>query len=173
MTSFRNRIIAVGSVLLLAACGSRTVQAPDNSIPGIRTQLQKDSVALQALQDRYQQPLREQFRWCDSMLAFIPEEQVNDYFDVLNLTQAYLGQFDEMLPVMRNDLAYINQQLDLLQQDIETHYLSDSLAQEYLKDEKASADTLHYRIQYFEDRLSQQEKAIKKTRKDLGKAVSK
>lgn len=107
------------------------------------------------------------------MLAFVPEERVNDYFDVLNLTQAYLSQFDEMLPVMRNDLAYINRQLDLLQQDIDTHYLSDSLAQEYLNDEKASADTLHYRIQYFEDRLSQQEKAIKKTRKDLGKAVSK
>ena len=173
MISFRNLIIAVGSVLLLAACGSRTEPASDGSIPGIRAQLKKDSVALQTLQDRYQVPLRDQFRWCDSMLAFVPEEQVNDYFDVLNLTQAYLSQFDELLPVMRNDLSYIGQQLDLLQKDIDTHYLSDSLAQEYLNDEKAAADTLHYRIQYFEDRLAQQEKALQKTRKDLGKAVSK
>ena len=173
MTSFRNLIVSIASVLLLASCGSRTDQSSARSIPDIRAQLKKDSIALQQLQDRYQTPLWEQFRWCDSMLAFVPQEQVNTYFDVLNLTQAYLNQFDETLPVMRNDLAFIQQQLNLLQNDLETHYLSDSLANEYLIDEKAAADTLHYRVRYFEDRLSQQEKALRKVQKDIGKAVSK
>lgn len=157
---------------MLASCGSRTDKA-DASIPGIRKQLRQDSITLQQLQDRYQQPLRDQFRSCDSLLAFVPEERINEFFDVLNLAQAYLGQFDDMLPVMRHDMAYIQQQLTNLQNDIDTHYLSDSLANKYLLDEKASADTLHHRVIYFEDRLSQQEKALKELKKTMGKATTK
>ena len=99
-------IISIASVLLLASCGSGTDRTSDGSIPGIRAQLKKDSVALQALQERYQTPLRNQFQWCDSMLAFVPEDKVNEYFDVLNLAQAYLSQFDETLPIMQKDMAY-------------------------------------------------------------------
>lgn len=173
MTSFRNLIVILASVLLLTACGSRTDKASEPSIPGIKAQLREDSVALLQLQERYQSPLRAQFRWCDSMLAFVPEEQINEYFDVLNLAQAYLGQFDEMLPIMNKDLGYIQTQLDLLQNDLNTHYLSDSLANEYLNDEKAAADTLHYRVLYFQDRLAQQDKALRDLQKTLGKVTSK
>ena len=107
------------------------------------------------------------------MLAFVPEDQINEYFDILNLAQAYLGQFDEMLPIMNKDMGYIQHQLSLLQNDIDTHYISDSLANEYLNDEKASADTLHYRVLYFQDRLSQQDKALRELKKTLGKVISK
>lgn len=171
MTSFRNLILSIASVLLLAACGSGTDRASEGSIPGIKAQLKKDSVALQALQERYQTPLRDQFRWCDSMLAFVPEDNVNEFFDVLNLAQAYLSQFDETLPIMQKDMAYIQHQLDLLQKDIDTHYINDSLAAEYLSDEKASADTLHNRVLYFEDRLSQQDQALKELKKNIGKVT--
>ena len=171
MKSFRNLII-IASVLLLAftACESRTEAI---SIPQLQKQLNKDSIALQDLQVRYQTPLNKDFRWCDSMLPFIPQEQAEDCFETLNLTQAYLSQFEQMLPVMKRDLAYIKHQLICLQNDIDTHYVSDSLAQVYLQDEAASADTLHYRIEYFQDRLSQQSKALQSLKKNIRKASKK
>ena len=107
------------------------------------------------------------------MLLFVPEGQVNDYFDALNLAQAYLYQFDEMLPIMERDLSYTRQQLVNLQNDIDTHFISDSLAAIYLKDEAAVADTLHNRILYFQDRLSKQNKEMQSLKKNIRKATSK
>lgn len=106
------------------------------------------------------------------MLQYVPKEQINEYFDVLNLAQAYLGQFNMTLPVMRHDMAYITTQLNNLQHDIDSHYVSDSLARVYLQDEIASADTLHYRIEYFQDRLSHQDKELQSLRKTIRKAAS-
>ena len=107
------------------------------------------------------------------MLQYLPQEQVDQYFETLNLAQAYLSQFDEMLPVMQRDLSYTLQQLANLQNDLDTHYINDSLAMEYLADETAVADTLHYRIIYFQDRLSNQDQELKSLRKTISKAVSK
>lgn len=107
------------------------------------------------------------------MLAFIPENQVNESFDVLNLSQAYLHQFDEMLPIMKKTLSYTQQQLVNLQNDIDTHFINDSLAAVYLKDETAVADTLHNRILYFQDRLSKQDKELQSLKKTIRKAASK
>lgn len=107
------------------------------------------------------------------MLQYIPQEQINEYFETLNLAQAYLNQFDEMLPVMKRDLSYTRQQLAYLQHDLDTHYVEDSLAQIYIADETAVADTLHYRIIYFQDRLSSQDQELKALRKTISKAVSK
>ena len=107
------------------------------------------------------------------MLACIPEEQVDECFDVLNLAQAYLRQFDETLPVMKHTLSYTKQQLNNLQNDIDTHFINDSLAAIYLKDETAVADTLHNRILYFQDRLSQQDNELQTLRKTIRKAASK
>lgn len=142
-------------------------------IEQLQQRLSDDSVTLENLQVRYREPVQANFYWCDSMLQYLPEEQVNDCFEVLNLTQAYLSQFDEMLPVMRQTISYSRQQLTLLQSDIDTHYLSDSLAAVYLADETAVADTLHHRVAYFEDRLSHQEKELKALRKTISKAASK
>ena len=150
------------------ACQSRK-----EPIQQLQDQLANDSVALQKLQNNYQERLWSDFRWCDSMLQYVPKEQVGDYFEHLNLAQAYLRQFDEMLPVMRHDLSYTRQQLVHLQNDLDTHYLSDSLAAVYLADEAAVADTLHNRVLYFQDRLSQQDKALKALRKTISKAAAK
>ena len=133
----------------------------------------KDSITLNEMQVKYQDRLQADFLWCDSMLQFVPETKVDDYFETLNLAQAYLHQFNTYLPVMRYDLSFIQQQLKALQNDIETHYISDSLAMEYLSDEAASADTLHNRVIYFQDRLSSQDKALQSLKKSIRKDTSK
>ena len=107
------------------------------------------------------------------MLAYMPEGKIEGCFNTLNLTQAYLNQFDEMLPIMNRDLGYLRQQLNSLQHDIDTHYLSDSLANAYLLDENTVADTLHYRILYFKDRLSQQDKELQSLKANIRKARKK
>lgn len=107
------------------------------------------------------------------MLQYLPEEKIEESFEVLNLAHAYLSQFDEMLPVMQHDLSYTQQQLVNLKNDIDTHFINDSLATIYLADETAVADTLHNRILYFQDRLSRQDKELKTLRKTISKATSK
>lgn len=160
--SFRKLTWIVSSVLLLLlfSCRSKTETSSLKAIPPLQEQLRKDSLALVDLQKKYQIPLRNEFRQCDSMLQYLPEEQVGECFDILDLAQAYLSQFDEMLPIMHNSLSYTQQQLVNLQNDVRTGYLSDSLASSYLIDEQAVADTLHQRILYFQDRLAKQDREL-------------
>lgn len=153
---------------LLLACSCQSKKEP---IQQLQDQLTSDSIALRKLQDNYQPRLWADFRWCDSMLQYIPQEQVSDLFQTLNLTQAYLCQFDKMLPIMLHDINYSRQQLSSLKNDINTHYFNDTLAAKYLADEAAVIDTLHYRILYFQDRLSQQDKVLSDTKKSIRKAA--
>ena len=155
---------------MLLACSCQSKKEP---IQQLQDQLKKDGVALDKLQDQYQNRLQADFQWCDSMLQYLPADQVDAYFEDLNLAQAYLSQFNEMLPVMRRDLAYSQQQLTNLKNDIDTHYISDSLGMVYLNDEIASADTLHNRVLYFQDRLSSQDKTLQSLKKSIRKAASK
>ena len=148
------------------ACQSRK-----EPIQQLQDQLANDSVALQKLQNNYQERLWSDFRWCDSMLQYVPKEQVGDYFEHLNLAQAYLSQFDEMLPVIRHDISYTRQQLANLKNDIDTHFIDEAQAAIYLEDETAVADTIHQRILYFQDRLAQQDQSLNSTRKSIRKAV--
>ncbi|MCR5646528.1 MAG: hypothetical protein K6F96_09150 [Bacteroidales bacterium] len=157
-------------VFLLLACIA--CQSRKEPIARLQEQLSRDSVALSRIEREYPEGIKTNFDWCDSMLQYVPAEEVNGYFQTLNLAQAYLRQFNEMLPVMRHDLSYTRQQLVHLQNDLDTHYLNDSLAEIYLADETAVADTLHHRILYFEDRLSSQDRELKALRKTISKAVS-
>lgn len=166
MTSSRKILYVAFLLLACLSCQSRK-----EPIARLQDQLTDDSIALKKLQDNYQERLWADFRWCDSMLQYIPKEQVNDYFESLNLAQAYLSQFDEMLPVMQQTISYSRQQLTHLKSDLDTHFISDSLAAVYLGDETAVADTLHNRILYFQDRLSQQDKALNSTKKSIRKAA--
>ena len=167
MTSFRNLLALAFLLLACIACQSRK-----EPIAQLLEQLKQDSIALDKLQYNYQDRLQEDFQWCDSMLLYVPKEHVNEYFDILNLAQAYLRQFNEMLPVMRRDHAYIRQQLRNLQNDLSTHYISDSLGMVYLNDETASADTLHHRVLYFQDRLSTQDQALQSLKESIRKDIS-
>ena len=153
---------------LLLACSCQSKKEP---IQQLQDQLSNDSIALIRLQEKYLLHMQSDFMWCDSMLQYIPNEQVNEHFETLNLTQAYLNQFNEMLPIMQHDISYTRRQLVNLKNDIDTHFINDSLANSYLNDEIAVADTIHYRVLYFEDRLSQQDKALKATKKSIRKAA--
>ena len=155
---------------LLLACSCQSNKEP---IQQLQDQLTSDSINLQKLQDDYQLRLWADFHWCDSMLQFLPEERIDNYFETLNLAQAYLTQFDMMLPIMQHELSYTQQQLTNLQHDIETNYVNDSLAAIYLADETAVADTLHQRILYFQDRLSQQDQELRTLRETISKAALK
>ena len=155
---------------LLLACSCQSKKTP---MQQLKEQLTEDGMALDAMQAKYQDRLHADFLWCDSMLQYVPDNKVEEYFDVLNLAQAYINQFNDMLPVMRRDLAYIQQQLDNLQSDLDTHYISDSLGAVYFNDETASADTLHYRVLYFQDRLSSQDKVLQSLKKSIRKDASK
>ena len=156
-------------LLALTSCGDKT----ENPFTQLNRQLDRDSLSLQEIQQRYPEKLWADFYWCDSMLQYLPEENIKDCFDVLNLAQAYLGQFDVMLPIMNRDLSYIRRQLVNLQYDIDHQLVSDSLSAIYLQDETAAADTLHYRVLYFQDRFSQQEKALHSLKKDIRKLTAK
>lgn len=125
------------------------------------------------MQDNYQDRLQTDFLWCDSMLQYVQKEDVNEFFDILNLAQAYLHQFNVMLPIMRHDHAFIRQQLSNLQYDLDNKYINDSLFTVYLNDEAASADTLHNRVLYFQDRLSSQDQALQSLKKSIRKAEKK
>ena len=166
MTSSRKILYIAFLLLACLSCQSRK-----EPIAQLQDQLTDDSIALKKLQDNYQERLWADFRWCDSMLQYIPKEQVDEYFKSLNLAQAYLSQFDEMLPVMQQTISYTRQQLKSLKNDIDTHYLKDSIAAAYLDDEAAVVDTLHYRVLYFQERLAQQDKALNSTKKSIRKAA--
>jgi hypothetical protein len=166
LTSFRKLIVIAFLLLASFACQSRK-----EPIQQLQDQLISDSIALQKLQNNCQERLWADFRWCDSMLQYVPKEQVNDYFDHLNIAQAYLNQFDEMLPIMQHDISYTRQQLSNLKSDIDTHFIDEAQAALYLEDETAVADTIHQRILYFQDRLSQQDQSLKSTKKSIQKAV--
>ena len=142
-------------------------------IAQLQEQLSRDSISLCDIQGKYPESIRNNFHWCDSMLQYLPATQIEEYFPVIDLAQAYLAQFDEMLPVMQHDISYTRQQLNYLKNDIESNLINDSLASEYLADETAVVDTLHYRILYFEDRLSKQDKELKSLYKTISKATSK
>ena len=156
-------------LLALSSCADKA----ENPFTKLHQQLDRDSLALNKIEQQYPEKIRTDFHWCDSMLQYVPQESVDAFFDTLNLAQAYLHQFDEMLPIMRHDLSYIRKQLINLQYDIDHHFLNDSLSALYLEEETASADTLHYRVLYFQDRLPKQDKALQSLKKDLRKAASK
>ena len=155
---------------LLLACVA--CQGKKDPIQQLQRQATNDSIVLHEIQERYQESLRADFLWCDSMLMYVPEEYVDDYFNTLNLAQAYLNQFDETLPSMVSGLAQLQHQLATLQSDVETHYLSDSLAAVYLRDEAAEAELLHQRVLYFQDRLSKQAKELQGLKKNILKLTS-
>jgi hypothetical protein len=66
---------------------------------------------------------------------------------------------------MRADMDSTLIQLDNLKSDIETHYLSDSLATVYLDMETQHVTLLNNQVEYFKDRLG----SCNKTMKDFKK----
>ena len=153
--------------LTFALCGCNERQPSTiQKIENLKKQVKTDAVTLQKIEDSDFPSLNKAFRCCDSMLQYMDSTQWDKHFQQLNLTQAYLQQFAEISPEMHKKMDYSLLQLDRLKQDIESQYITDSLAALYLASETQVADTLHYRILYFQERFAGCDKALKDLKKN-------
>ena len=163
----RNKVTtALTLFITLAFCACQN-QSVNSEIKKLQKQAKKDLKELQNIEKEYYTKVNDDYRFCDSMLQFVPKEKIEEYFNTLNLAQAYLIQFQEVKPLMKKKFDYSQQQLGSLLNDISTNYISDSLANAYLSDEQKVADTLHEQILYFKDRLSAQKKELNTLKKAL------
>ena len=119
----------------------------------LQHQIVADSTALHHLENIEYKNLKDDFIRCDAGLQRLEADQVETVFESLNLTQAYIGQFEEVCPDMRRKMRYSLLQLDRLKADADSHYITDSLALAYLETERRVADTLHSRVAYFQEKL--------------------
>ncbi len=153
LKTINNGLVAALVALTLGACNpkqSSTVERIDN----LKKQVNADVKDLQQIENEDYPKLSKDFMYCDSLLQYLDSTQVEQAFEKLNLTQAYLRQFDEVKGEMHQKAEYANLQLDRLKADFESQYINDSLATVYLEAETKVADTLHYRVLYFQDRFA-------------------
>ena len=163
----KNKVkIALTFFISLAFCACQE-QSATNEIHKLQRQAKADIKAMQHIEKEYYAEANEDYHFCDSMLQFVPKEKLEEYFNTLNLAQAYLIQFQEVKPVMERKFDYLQQQLKNLHNDIATNYVNDSLANIYLSDEQKVADTLHEQVLYFSDRLSAQKNELNSLRKAM------
>lgn len=156
---------AVTSFIIILTCAIMagcTDQPKSNTekIDLLKQQVLNDAATLQVIEDKDFATLQKDFIHCDSMLQYLPQDQVEANFEHLNLTQAYIVQFTEVKPVMERKMNYLVQQLDNLKSDAESHYLSDSLVNVYLETETRVADTLHAQLEYFQEKFTSCQKAL-------------
>ena len=134
-------------------------------IDALKQQVESDAKTLKNIENKDFTTLRNDFRYCDSILQYLTEEQVDAAFEKLNLTQAYLQQFADIKPVMASKMDFLLVQLDNLKSDAESHYLSDSLVLVYLDTETKVADTLHRQVDYFQNRFDNCQKDLNTLKK--------
>lgn len=138
----------------LSGCHDKP-QTTTEKIEQLKYQVGLDAVRLESIERQQYITLKNDFHACDSMLQHLSEAQIDASFEKLQYTQAYLLQFEMVKPMIVNKIDYIKTQLDNLMSDLESHYVSDSLALVYLDTESRVADTLHEQIVYFGDRFGQ------------------
>ena len=167
MTMNNHRIILfilMTAFLWLTSC-KEAPKTTSDKIDALKQQVESDAKVLQDIESKDFVALQNDFRYCDSMLQYLTNEQVDVAFEKLNLTQAYLQQFKDVKPIMVNKMEYLTVQLDNLKSDAESHYLSDSLVLVYLDTETKVADTLHKQVDYFQDRFDNCQKEINALKK--------
>lgn len=150
-------------ILILGAC-QRPLTTLEK-IDRLKKQVETDVTALQRIEEQDYPKLSKTFMQCDSLLQFMDAQQVEQHFQTLNLTNAYLQQFETLRSEMHDKLDYSRLQIGYLHDDVSTHKLSDSLALAYLNTETQVADTLHHRIAYFRDRFAQCQKELAQLKK--------
>lgn len=123
-------------------------------IDALKKQVQADAKTLGELEANTLVQLQSDFVACDSMLQYLHPEEVDEVFQQLQLVDAYIKQFKETRPTIQADMDSTLIQLDNLKSDIETHYLSDSLAAVYLETETQHVTRLSNQVQYFKDRFN-------------------
>lgn len=151
-------IIGVFLAIAFSACQSN--QSAISEISKLQKQIATDTKELEILESKDFAELQKNYLFCDSMLQYAPSDQLDSYFQTLNLAQAYLLQFDEVRPIMAKKFDYSKSQLESLKKDIKSNYINDSLANVYLLSEKQAADTLHAQIAYFKERFNGQKSEL-------------
>jgi hypothetical protein len=137
-------------LLLLVGCQPKT---DIEKIDALKKQVNKDMSALNDLDANTIGQLEKDFIFCDSLLQYLPKEEVEEAFPKLRLINAYLQQFQEVRPIMHAEMDSTLARLDLLKGDVESHYLADSLVEVYLEDETQQVEKLTNQVEYFKDRL--------------------
>ena len=138
--------------LLLAGC--QTTPTTDlEKIEALKKQVQGNAQTLEQLKTKEFVQLERDFIACDSLLQYMHPEAVDEAFQDLQLTKAYIDQFKMEQPNIKGDIDSTLYRLDCLRGDIESHYLSDSLVAVYLNDETQHAEMLNNQIDYFKDRF--------------------
>lgn len=141
------------TALAFSACNP-TPKTDVERIDALKKQVQADAKTLGELEANTMVQLQSDFVACDSMLQYLHPEEVDEVFQQLQLMDAYIKQFKETRPTIQADMDSTLIQLDNLKSDIETHYLSDSLAAVYLETETQHVTRLSNQVQYFKDRFS-------------------
>ena len=150
MRKTRLTLIAAIACVVMLGCTSQPKTTVEK-IDLLKKQVQADALALQNIENEDYARIQKDFHYCDSMLQYLDEKQVDAHFNQLNLTQAYLLQVKEVKSIMEKKMDFVVQQLSNLKSDAESHYLSDSLVLVYLETENKVADTLHAQVEYFKD----------------------
>ena len=155
LTPQLSKLLLIGTVLvclLFTACQSKP-KTNLECIDALKKQVVSDAKTLNELQDKDFVQLQKTFITCDSMLQYLHPETVDEIFDQLQLVDAYLAQFKTTRPLMQADMDSTLIQLDNLKSDLESHFLSDSLAAVYLETETQHVELLSNQVKYFKERL--------------------
>ena len=150
----------LAAIMLVAPCCKQKSNPTTQQIELVKRQVSADREALHEIESVAYPQLENDFYRCDSMLQYVDQEIAAQQFDKLNLAKAYLIQFQETLPRMQADIDSSLLQLDRLEADANSHYLSDSLVLVYLQEEKDIANRLHEQVLYFKDRLGNSRKEL-------------
>ena len=137
-------------ILLFAGCQPKTDL---DKIDALKKQVNKDLKTLNQLNVNTFVQLEKDFIVCDSLLQYLPEEELDGVFPQLQLVDAYIQQFKETCPIMQAEMDSTLTRLDLLKADAESHYLNDSLVAVYVVDEAQQVEKLSSQVAYFKDRL--------------------
>ena len=144
------KVLFIG--LLLAGC--QTTPTTDlERVEVLKKQVQADALVLEQLKTKEFVQLERDFIACDSMLQYLHPEAVDEAFQDLQLTKAYIEQFKMEQPNIKADIDSTLYRLDCLRGDIKSHYLSDSLVSVYLDDETQHAEVLNNQVDYFKNRF--------------------
>ena len=160
------RIIKTFLILMIALVACQSAPKTDlERINALKKQVQSDAKTMDKLAANDFVQIEKDFFACDSMLQYMHLEEVDEMFQQLKLINAYIDQFKQRLPIMQADMDSTLIQLDNLKSDIETHYLSDTLAAIYLDSETQHVTLLNNQVQYFKDRFGSCKKDLNNFKK--------
>ena len=143
----------IGCLAVLVLLASCRPKSNVGKIDALKKQVNKEAKALDDLNTNTFVQLEKDFFACDSALQYLPEEQLDNAFQKLQLVDAYIQQFKETRPIMQAEMDSTLLRLDLLRADAKSDYLSDSLVAIYIDAETQQVEKLSSQVAYFKDRL--------------------